>query len=302
MKIKHLTDIKSLKDADIERILSKAREYKDSGLKVHNSLRDKVIFNLFFESSTRTRVSFETASYRLGAKVVNWSAEASSMNKGESFEDTISTLKAMRPDAIVIRHSRYGAPLFVAQNAQCPVINAGDSIRAHPTQALLDAFTIIQAKGSIDGLVIALCGDISHSRVASSNIELFTRLGASVRTISPKEFTPDDLPKNISAFTSMEEGLIGADIIMTQRPQNERMEEALINDKIFFEKYGLTKGRLSIAKKDALVINPGPIRRGVEITDEVADNKDKSLILKQVENGVFIRMAVLDILINDWEL
>lgn len=298
MKMQHLLDIKSLSDSDIKEILDLAQEYADGKISAEK-LRGKIIFNLFFENSTRTHVSFETAAYRLGANVVNWSVESSSMNKGESFIDTITTLNAMHPDAIVIRHSEYGAPISVSKNAKCPVINAGDANRSHPTQALLDALTLRQKFGKdISGLEIAICGDISHSRVASSSMRLFQRLGANVRIIAPQEFMPDEIPLNVQAFKSMKDGLINVNAIMMLRTQKERMEKGKIpNDNAYHEKWGLTKDLLALADANAVVLHPRPMNRGVEISSDVADDPKRSLILRQVENGVFVRMAVLDLLL-----
>ena len=297
MDAHHLLDIESLSDADIAALLARAQDYAD-GRAAPDLLRGKIVFSLFFENSTRTRVSFETAARRLGADVVNWSPMASSVAKGESFSDTIATLCAMGPDAIVLRHEEYGAPGWVAAQAPCPVINGGDSWRAHPTQALLDALTLRQHFGSLDGLNIAFCGDIAHSRVAASSMALFRRLGARLRVIAPPQFMPEKVPEGVEVFTTMAQGLPGADVIMTQRPQNERMSQALIDDARFFADYGLTPERLDMTAPGAVVMNPGPIRRGVEIADTVADDPERSLILQQVANGIPVRMAVLDLLLR----
>ena len=301
--MKHCTGIQNLSDADIDAILSRAQTYADqinAGQPITPSLNGRIVMNLFFENSTRTRTSFETAALRLGANVINWDVESSSIKKNESFSDTIQTLAEYDPDAIIIRHSEYGAPDYVASMVKCPVINAGDSWREHPTQALLDAFTIRQAKGRIEGLTIAICGDIAHSRVAASNMALLTRLGAKVRVIAPDFLMPEKpLAAGIEKFTSMEAGLPGCDIVMMLRNQKERMDPSRMpSDIAFFNQYGLTIDRLDLAQPDACVMHPGPMNRGVEIADDVADDPTRSLILKQVRNGVPVRMAVLDLVIN----
>lgn len=265
-------------------------------------LRGDIVLSLFFEDSTRTRTSFEVAAKRLGADWVNVDIERSSVNKGESLLDTVLTLQAMlRPDAIIMRHKEYGAPEFVAGHAHCPVINAGDSWREHPTQALLDALTIRRTKGTLAGLTIAICGDIAHSRVAGSNMILLTKMGADVRVIAPPELMPDTLPTGgIAKFDTMEDGLRDCDIVMTLRLQKERLETALsMTPESFFADYRLTAERLALAKPDALVMDPGPVIRGEQIADDVADDPKRSLILQQVRNGVPVRMAVLDLLMKD---
>lgn len=299
----HLLDIASLQPADIDHYLARAQYYSDAlkdGTIDTRKLAGKAVLNLFFEPSTRTRVSFELASHRLGANVVNWDPEGSSLKKGESFSDTIQTLNAMKPDALIIRHSKYNTPHMVAQMVDCPVINAGDSWRAHPTQALSDAMTILQHKGRLGGLVVAICGDIAHSRVASCNISLLTRMGAIVHLIAPTNLLPPTIPsENIRIFNDMEEGLQGVDVIMTLRVQKERLEStSMVDLDTYFRDYGLTHHRLKFAKRDVIVMHPGPINRGVEIADDVADDPEHSVILKQVANGLAVRMAVLDILLT----
>lgn len=264
-------------------------------------LRGDIILSLFFEDSTRTRTSFEFAAKRLGAEWVNIDIAHSSVNKGESLLDTVMTLHSMlRPDAIVMRHKEYGAPEFIAKHVDCPVINAGDSWREHPTQALLDALTIRRRKGRIAGLRVAIIGDIAHSRVASSDIVLLSRLGAQVHVIAPPALMPDTFPVDgVRAFTSVEEGVAGCDIVMTLRLQKERMESALCgSDGDYFTAYGLTRERLALTAPGALVMDPGPVIRGVQIADDVADDPERSLILEQVRNGVPVRMAVFDLLLK----
>ena len=299
----HLIGIEDLSPDEINIILDLADYYAerlDEREFKPDILRNQIVLPLFFEDSTRTRTSFEVAAKRLGADVVNIDLRTSSINKGESLLDTIRTLNSMlRPDAIIVRHSEFGAPHFISTIVDCPVINAGDSWNEHPTQALLDALTIRRTFGKIDGLTVAIIGDIAHSRVASSNMKLLTKMGAHVRIIAPPVLMPEKLPAdNIKQFNSLEDGLKGADIAMTIRPQKERMEKALIEDDSYFSEFGLTKEKLSWAKKDAVVLDPGPFLRNVQISDDLADDPNKFLYLKQVRNGVPTRMAVLDILMK----
>ncbi|HRC26644.1 MAG TPA: aspartate carbamoyltransferase catalytic subunit [Alphaproteobacteria bacterium] len=302
LSVPHLTGIEPLSVADIRLILDHARVLKSQMARpgfVCERLKGRIVLNVFYEDSTRTRNSFEIAAKRLGAEVVTWDKGTSSAKKGETFMDTILNLNAMGPDAIVLRHSEYGAPEVVAARVDCPVVNAGDASREHPTQALLDALTMIEEKGSVEGLVVAICGDVSHSRVARSNMILLTRLGAKVRLIAPPSLMPERLPvEGVETFASMEEGLPGADIVMMLRVQKERMEEGEIpSDGAYFERYGLTQARLALAGPKARVMHPGPMNRGVEIADDVADDPARSLILGQVSNGVAVRMAVMDLIL-----
>jgi len=296
----HLTGIASLSDIDIRALLDRADAYAN-GLRTPDALRGKIVMTLFFENSTRTRVSFEMAAKRLGADVVDFETVTSSLSKGETFLDTILTLKVMNPDAIIIRHGDYGTPDYVAKHVNCPVINAGDSWREHPTQALLDALTIRRALGKIEGATIAICGDVAHSRVAASNIQLLSRLGAQVRVIAPEFLMPQKFAVDgVQTFTSMETGLPGCDIVMMLRNQKERMQEGSIPDDLAFHRqFGLTTERLALTGKKTYVMHPGPMNRGVEIADDVADDKQYSLIQEQVRLGVFTRMAVLDLLVGD---
>ncbi|MCF8495269.1 MAG: aspartate carbamoyltransferase catalytic subunit [Alphaproteobacteria bacterium] len=301
--MKHLLGIDDLDTPEIAALLDKSAHYAQ-GLEENrwdrNRLKDKIVLLLFYENSTRTLTSFDIAARRLGAHVVTWHPEISSVHKDESFLDTIDTLAAMRPDAIVVRHSEYGAPGFIAGRVKCPVINGGDSWREHPSQAVLDAFTMIQAGKKLAGLRVAICGDIAHSRVASSNAILLTKMGAQVHMIAPEFLMPQKFPvEGVERFTSMDEGLKGCDVIMMLRLQKERMEMSLIPDTAtYFREYGLTQARLKRAKPDALVMHPGPMNRGVEIADDVADDPARSLILKQVANGIPVRMAILDMLMG----
>lgn len=300
---KDLTGIDRLSSGDINDILLLAADYAmaiNQGGFISDKLKGRMILNLFFEASTRTRISFEIAAKRLGADVINWSTESSSLKKGESLSDTLATLNAMKPDGVIMRHSDYGAPEFAGRRMECPVINAGDSWREHPTQALLDALTIKQEKGRLEGLNIAICGDIAHSRVAASNIILLRKMGANVRIIAPPVLMPEKLPADgVEKFESLEDGLKDCDIVMALRIQKERMQSGLIgSDEDYFAHYGLTGEKLSMAKPDVRVLHPGPMNRGVEIADEVADDPQRSLILRQVTNGVAVRMAVLDLLLS----
>jgi aspartate carbamoyltransferase catalytic subunit len=301
---RHLTGINALSPDDIRLIFDSAQGYalrlRDRDFR-SDLLRRRVILSLFFENSTRTRVSFEMAAKRLGADVINWDVETSSLKKGESFSDTILTLNAMQPDAIVIRHSEFSAPDYVAQRVDCPVINAGDSWREHPTQALLDALTLQQRGLKLDSsLTIAICGDIAHSRVASSNMILLRKLGVNVHIVAPAPLMPKNFPaEGVKAFSSLEEGLKGCDAVMMLRLQKERMQDGMIGSEAeYFRQYGLTMEKLVYAKPGAFVMHPGPMNRGVEIADDVADDPERSLILQQVANGVPVRMAVLDLLVS----
>ncbi len=302
LSARNLTGIDDLSDSDIALILSRAQFYADAlrDGTVPRVLEGKIILSLFFEDSTRTRTSFDVAANRLGADVVHWNAETSSLKKGESFEDTVRTLSALGPDAIVMRHKEFGAPLTVAKIAACPVINGGDSWRAHPTQALLDALTLKRHFGEIEGRTVAIIGDIAHSRVASSNMELLPRLGVKLRVIAPEVLMPEKLPSDdIEKFTTLEDGLPGADAVITLRLQKERMESALIDsDAAYFKAFGMTHERLDLAGKDAVLLDPGPFLRGVQIDDALADDRSRFLYDRQVANGAPTRMAVLDLFMN----
>lgn len=296
---RHLLSIDDLPAEEITALLDKGFFYAKQNRslqKKSNLLYGKTIINLFLENSTRTRVSFEIAGQRLGADVVNLSGDGSSLKKGESIIDTIQTLNAMQPDALIIRHGDNESAKIAAKYCHCPVLNAGSGTTEHPTQALLDAMTLFEHFGHLSGLKIAICGDIKHSRVASSNISLLTKMGADVRLIGPAELMPDDIT---DYYTDMEEGLSGVDAVMMLRIQKERMKNALdISMDDYFNQYGLTAEKLKHAKSHAVVLHPGPMNRGVEIDADLADDPERSLILKQVENGVAIRMACLDLLVG----
>jgi len=293
-----LLSIDSLNDAQIEGILNSAQtliEENRSATKAVQTLQGRIVFNLFYENSTRTAMSFATAAHRLGASALSLSVEHSSIKKGETLEDTAATLGAMRPDALVIRHRENGAPARVAEIVDAPVINAGDGTNEHPTQALLDAATIRKHFGRLEGLKIAICGDIRHSRVARSNAKLLPRLGAEVRLAGPRELLPNDIPE-----LSIDEAIAGADVVMMLRVQRERLEEDL-GDRPgeYLSRYGLTINRLATAAPNAVVMHPGPMNRGVEIDSDIADDPQRSLITLQVEMGVAVRMACLELLVRE---
>ena len=299
---RHLLGIEDLSADDIRTLLDEAEPWIGFGRgarKQDQRLAGLTLFNVFFENSTRTLFSFEVAGKRLGAQVANFHPGASSVRKGESLIDTALTLDAMRPDLMVIRHSETGAPAEVAAAVDCPVINAGDGTGEHPTQALLDALTMRRRKGRIEGLKVAICGDIRHSRVAGSNMRLLPKLGAELRVVGPPALLPE-ATNSIPTFTDLDEGIAGADVVMMLRIQRERMEEALSGSfGDYHSRYGLTRERLKRAAPDAIVMHPGPMNRGVEIDSDVADDPERSAILEQVELGVAVRMACLDVLTRE---
>ena len=297
---KHLLGIQDLSINDVKLILDEASSFIDlnkSKNKKLESLRGKTQINLFFEPSTRTQSSFELAGKRLGADVMSMNITNSAIKKGETLIDTAMTLNAMHPDLIVIRHQDSGACNLLSQKVNCAVINAGDGRREHPTQALLDALTIITRKKNIEGLRIAICGDILHSRVARSNIYLLNMLGAEVNIIAPTNLMPKDIQKfGVNIFSNMKEGLKNCDIVMMLRLQNERMSSSFLSsNREYYEYYGLTQDKLAFAKNDALIMHPGPMNRGIEIDTKLADDINKSVIREQVELGVAVRMACLKI-------
>ncbi len=302
MKNKHLLSIKDLTIKDIEKILKQAEKYLNTKRK-HTSkiFYQKNIINLFFEDSTRTLTSFELAGKQLGASVINMSVATSSIKKGESLIDTAMTLNAMNPDILIVRHNMSGVPFLLSEKVNCSVINAGDGSNEHPTQALLDTLTIIRNKKKIAGLEVAILGDVLHSRVARSNIYLLKKLGAFVRVISPPTLLPSSIEKlGVKVCKNLDEGLAGVDIIMVLRMQKERMEGTFVpSEKEFFRFWGLDRKKLEKAKKNALVMHPGPINRGIEIDSDVADDIGRSLILEQVKLGVAIRMAVIKELVKN---
>jgi len=307
---RHLLGIDALSATDIDTVLDHAGRWLElsrSAERKTTLLKGRTIINLFFEASTRTRTSFEIAGKRLGADVVNVSSSGSSVTKGETLLDTAKNLEAMRADAIVLRHSSSGAPGFVAGRVGCPVINAGDGAHEHPTQALLDALTIRAAKGRLEGLTVAICGDITHSRVARSNALLLGKKGAKVRftglrTMLPKE--AETLGSSVTVVPRFEEAIEGADVVMMLRIQNERFAadaqkkgaSPMSTTREYSRTFGLNAQRLARAKPDAIVMHPGPINRGVELDPSIADGQ-RSVILDQVEAGVAVRMAVLELLL-----
>jgi aspartate carbamoyltransferase catalytic subunit len=297
---RHLLGIEGLKRPDIETLLDMAEDAIEVSRQVEKkraTLRGRTQVNLFYEASTRTQASFEIAGKRLGADVMNMSVANSSEKKGETLIDTAMTLNAMRPDILVIRHAQAGAVHLLARKVDCAVVNAGDGAHEHPTQALLDALTIRRHKGRIEGLTVAICGDVLHSRVARSNILLLGALGARVRAVGPSTLAPDALARlGVEVFHDMRRGLAGADIVMMLRLQRERMNGAFVpSSREYFHFFGLDEEKLRFAAPDALVMHPGPMNRGVEIDSSVADGA-RSLIRDQVEMGVAVRMAVLEAL------
>lgn len=292
-----LLDIEGLTRADVERILDTAEAFLQVSrrpVRKVPTLRGKTVINLFYEASTRTRTSFELAGKRLSADVINMSVSASSVNKGETLQDTCRTLEAMHPDVIVIRHSASGAASYVASKIACSVINAGDGMHSHPTQALLDAFTIRREKGTLDNLVVTIVGDIAHSRVARSNAHLLNLFGCEVRVVGPRTLLPvavDSL--GVRVFDRLEEALEGADVVMVLRIQQERLAGALLPSlREYARTFGIGPAALALAKPDAIVMHPGPMNRGIEIENIIADG-ERSVVLEQVEAGVAVRMALL---------
>lgn len=297
---RHLLAIEDISIPEITALLDLAETYVELNRLVEKKqsiLRGRTHINLFFEASTRTQSSFELAGKRLSADVMNMSVNSSSVSKGETLLDTAMTLNAMHPDILVVRHHASGAAELLAQKVSGAVINAGDGQHEHPTQALLDALTIRRRLKKLEGLVVAICGDIKHSRVARSNINLLLKMGAEVRLIAPLTLLPADVEKlGVRVFTSMEEGLLDADVVMMLRLQLERMDGAFVpSAREFYHFYGLNQKKLELAKEDAMVMHPGPMNRGVEIDSTIADGM-QSYIQKQVEMGVAVRMAVLDAL------
>ncbi len=294
-----LLGIEGLDRSEIEAILRRACDFQpapNESFKRFETLRNRMIVNLFFEASTRTRTSFEIAARRLGAEAVSIAASGSSVSKGESLVDTLNTLAAMRPNAIVMRHSASGAPHFLARHLNTPIINAGDGAHEHPTQALLDARTILDRRPTLEGLRVAIIGDIAHSRVARSNVHLLAKFGADIVLCGPPSLLPMELAQlapGVSLTYDLSEAIRDADVIMMLRVQLERQHEAPIPTGEYFQFYGLRLEHLELANPDVLVMHPGPINRGRELSSEVADSQ-RSVILNQVGNGVAVRMAVLE--------
>ncbi|PWS36495.1 aspartate carbamoyltransferase catalytic subunit [Falsiroseomonas bella] len=298
---RHLLAIEGLEPPYIAELLELADHYalqNRRGTTQRDLLKGRTLINLFFEDSTRTRTSFELAGKRLGADIVNMSVSTSSVNKGETLLDTAATLNAMRTDLLVVRHGQSGAPALLAQKVDAAVINAGDGTHEHPTQALLDALTIRRRKGRLEGLTVAICGDVLHSRVARSNIHLLLTMNARVRIVGPPTLIPSEAGRlGVEVHHDMKSGLEGADVVMMLRLQKERMTGGLVpSAREFFRFFGLDAAKLAYAKPDAIVMHPGPMNRGVEIDSAVADDPARSVIGEQVEMGVAVRMAVLDLL------
>ena len=300
----HLVESKKLNKKEIECFLDESEKYIHFNKKTKKKstlLEGRSIFNLFFEDSTRTRTSFEVAAKRLGADLINVALKDSSINKGETLLDTMTTINSMSPDVLIIRHPEEGISKKISKTVKACVINAGDGSHEHPTQALLDALTIKKKFRKFRGLKIAICGDIKHSRVARSNIEILSTLGCSINVIGPKSLIPKDIQKlGVNIFYNMKNGLKKCDIVMILRIQKERIVGIhMPNEKEYFKKFGLDYKKLAYAKKNAFVMHPGPMNRGVEIDSKLADDITRSLIQEQVTMGVAVRMACLEILINN---
>ncbi|MCV6595537.1 MAG: aspartate carbamoyltransferase catalytic subunit [Mangrovicoccus sp.] len=298
---KHLLGIEPLSPLEITTLLDLADSYVDLNRRAHkhgDALAGLTQINMFFENSTRTQASFELAGKRLGADVMNMAMQASSIKKGETLIDTALTLNAMHPDLLVVRHPHSGAVALLAQKVNCAVLNAGDGRHEHPTQALLDALTIRRAKGRLQRLTIAICGDIAHSRVARSNILLLHKLENRVRLIGPPTLMPSGVADwGVEVFDDMRAGLEGCDVVMMLRLQRERMDGGFIpSSREYYHRFGLDAEKLAHAKPDAIVMHPGPMNRGVEIDGTIADDINRSVIQEQVEMGVAVRMAAMDLL------
>ena len=298
---KHLLGIEPLHPTEITAILDLADQYVDLNrrdVKQSDALKGLTQINMFFENSTRTQASFELAGKRLGADVMNMAMQASSIKKGETLIDTALTLNAMHPDLLVVRHPHSGAVDLLAQKVNCAVLNAGDGRHEHPTQALLDALTIRRAKGRLHRLSIAICGDIAHSRVARSNLMLLGKMENRVRLVGPPTLMPSQVDQlGVEVFHDMKEGLQDVDVVMMLRLQKERMDGGFIpSEREYYHRYGLDPEKLAVAKPDAIVMHPGPMNRGVEIDGGIADDINRSVIQEQVEMGVAVRMAAMDLL------
>jgi aspartate carbamoyltransferase catalytic subunit len=292
-----LLGIEHIERDQIERILETAehmQEIATRDVKKVPTLRGRTVVNLFFEPSTRTQISFEIAGKRLAADVINFSVSSSSLSKSESLLDTAKTLDAMDPDVVIVRHKVAGVPQRIADVLDAPVINAGDGAHEHPTQALLDMLTVFQEKGRIEGLSVAIIGDIAHSRVARSNIYGFTKLGAEVRVAGPPTMLPPHIEElGVKAYTSLREVLDGVDVVMALRIQNERFGGGIFPSvREYSATFGLDRAKLRFARPDAIVMHPGPVNRGVELSHDLTDHRP-SVILDQVRNGVALRMALL---------
>ena len=297
----HLLSVNDLSVPEINVLLNRANYYANANRqkgKIEKILKGKTIINLFFETSTRTKTSFELAAKRLGADVISINASASAIKKGETLVDTAMTLNAMHADILIVRHPDSGAVKLLSKKVNCAIVNAGDGTHEHPTQALLDVLTIQRNKRKIKELNVAICGDILHSRVARSNILLLSKLGARIKIIAPPTLIPPGIESlGVEVFYEMEKGLVDCDIVMMLRLQTERMKGMFVpSTREYFKFFGLDKNKLKKAKKDALIMHPGPMNRGIEIDSSLADNLDRSLIHQQVEMGVAVRMSCLEML------
>ncbi len=297
----HLLSVEELSIPEIDILLNKANFYADANKqrgKIEKTLKGASVITLFFETSTRTKTSFELAAKRLGADSIGINASSSAIKKGETLIDTAMTLNAMHADILIVRHPDSGAVKLLSEKVNCAVINAGDGTHEHPTQALLDALTIKRNKKNIKGLNVAICGDVLHSRVARSNILLLSKLGAKIKIIAPPTLIPKGIENlGVEIFNNMEQGLVNCDIVMMLRLQTERMRGLYVpSTREYFKFYGLDHEKLKNAKKDALIMHPGPMNRGIEIDSSLADNLDRSVIHQQVEIGVAVRMSCLEML------
>ena len=303
LSIKNLQSIKDLTVQDIENIINTAKLFKNNNKEQNKSipiLSGRTIINLFFEPSTRTLISFEIAAKRLGADIINMNIEGSSLRKGETLSDTADTLNSMNPDLVIIRHSISGAINEISSRLKCPIISAGEGSIEHPTQALLDAFTIQDKGKNFKDIVVSICGDIEHSRVARSNYYLLKKMGATIRFVAPKYFMPKNIQDfDVEYFDSLEKGIDASDVVMMLRIQKERIDNTelpSVND--YYESFGLTYEKLKKAKNNVIVMHPGPINRNIEIESSLADDLSKSVINEQVENGVSVRMACLAMMVE----
>jgi aspartate carbamoyltransferase catalytic subunit len=303
LSIKNLKSIKDLTVQDIENIINTAKLFKNNNKEQNKSipiLSGRTIINLFFEPSTRTLISFEIAAKRLGADIINMNIEGSSLRKGETLSDTADTLNSMNPDLVIIRHSISGAINEISSRLKCPIISAGEGSIEHPTQALLDAFTIQDKGKNFKDIVVSICGDIEHSRVARSNYYLLKKMGAKIRFVAPEYFMPKNIRDfDVEYFDNLEEGIDASDVVMMLRIQKERIDNTeLPSVDDYYESFGLTYEKLKKAKNNVIVMHPGPINRNIEIESSLADDLSKSVINEQVENGVSVRMACLAMMVE----
>lgn len=303
LSVQNLSSVKDLTKADVMSIIEVANLFKKNNKEKNKNipiLNGRTIINLFFEPSTRTLISFELAAKRLGADMINMNIEGSSLRKGETLIDTADTLNAMNPDLVIIRHGSSGSIEEISSRLKCPIISAGEGTEEHPTQALLDAYTIQDNQKKFEEITVSICGDIEHSRVARSNYHLLKKMGSKIRFVTPDYFKPKDLDSfDVEYFDNLELGIESADIVMMLRIQKERINDVnLPSIDEYFKHFGLTHKKLTNAKKDVLVMHPGPINRNIEIESSLADDLDKSVINEQVENGVAVRMACLAVMVK----